>query len=274
MTQSWNPFFEAGISGFIRDGDARHTVVFLHGIGGRAGTFRPVVQAMRTACRVVSWDAPGYGTSTPLETSWPLAADYAVRLDVLRAALGAASVDIVGHSLGCLIAGAYAVRYPDRVRKLVLMAPALGYATRQGDVSAIPAAIAARIADVARDGAVQFAARRAGNLVSATASDPVRDFVRESMATIDPAGYEQAARMLASGDLMADAGCFAAETLVINGSVDAVTPPEGARRLHAALFKRPGRTALLEIVMGAAHAVSIEQPADVARLIDSFLGAT
>ncbi|RYP45888.1 hypothetical protein DL770_011387 [Monosporascus sp. CRB-9-2] len=56
--------------------------------------------------RVLAWDAPGYGSSTPLADVAPRAADYAGRLQAWLAALDVTPDAIVGHSLGALMASA------------------------------------------------------------------------------------------------------------------------------------------------------------------------
>lgn len=64
--------------------------------------------------RLVDWGAPG-----PVERGFGLA-DYVARLERLTADLG--SVAVVGYCMGGLLAMALAVRAPDRVRRLALLA--------------------------------------------------------------------------------------------------------------------------------------------------------
>lgn len=93
-------------------------LVFLHGIGGTvrywlAGPQPPVFPAHRT----LLVDLLGFGDSPK---PW---CRYTVdrHLDALDAALaGHRDVTLVGHSLGAVLAVAYAARHPDTVRRLVL----------------------------------------------------------------------------------------------------------------------------------------------------------
>lgn len=74
--------------------------------------------------RLVFYDQRGIGRS-------PAEADSArlnletniVDLDALRASYGFERVDLIGHSYGAGLAASYAVRYPHRVRSLILLAP-------------------------------------------------------------------------------------------------------------------------------------------------------
>ncbi len=258
----------AGLNYIERHGDGARTVILLHGIGGRASIFEPVMAAWPPGERILAVDLPGYGGSKPLPQVWPRATDYAAAIDAFRAELNIARFGVVGHSLGCLIAGSYAVRYSGHVRKLALMAPALGYKVAVGGV--LPANVANRLVELERLGPTRFAAERAGSLVAGSASKPdAVASVEAAMAAVSLAGYRQAVHMLASGDLAADAAHASCPVLILNGDCDFVTPLLGAQALQRAFCGR----AELVVISGAGHAVSVEQPAHVARLIATFLEA-
>ena len=83
------------------------------------------------------------------------------------------------------------------------------------------------------------------------------------MAAIDPAGYAQAVRMLASGRLADDLAGLATPAEVIVGAEDIITPPDAARRAHAALpdaCRGP-----LTLVPGCGHALPQQAPEALAR---------
>jgi pimeloyl-ACP methyl ester carboxylesterase len=56
-------------------------LVLLHGIGSAAASFRYQLEALSARFRVVAWDSPGYGASTPLAIEHPDTSDYAAALD-------------------------------------------------------------------------------------------------------------------------------------------------------------------------------------------------
>jgi pimeloyl-ACP methyl ester carboxylesterase len=259
-----------GLACLERPGDAARTVVVLHGIGGRASTFAPLFAHWPAGPRLLACDAPGYGGSAALASDWPDAAEYAGRVLAFVDSLGVPRVDLVGHSLGCVIAGAYASCYPDRVRRLVLMAAAPGYGIARG--ADLPANLASRLAEFERLGPTAFAAQRAGNLIAdATAKPEVFEFVRDAMAAVSSRGYGQAVRMLAHANLLGSVPRIGAPTLIINGTEDRVTPIVGARTLYDAFAARAQGPTEFVGVDGAGHAVSIEQPAHVAAVISAFL---
>lgn len=93
--------------------------VFLHGMGSMLQDFELSGVFSRAAdhYRAVALDRPGYGYSAPGAN---LPSAQAATLHQAFRRLGIAQPLIVAHSLGTLVAIAYALRYPDDVRGLVL----------------------------------------------------------------------------------------------------------------------------------------------------------
>jgi pimeloyl-ACP methyl ester carboxylesterase len=261
------PGAAAGIRFLRRAGQANGaTVVLLHGIGSNAASYEPLIAALPAFCDVIAWNAPGYGGSQPVAAKQPSPADYADALQALTRALDLPPFVLVGHSLGCLFAARFAANYPDRVRALALLSPALGYRVAPGNT--LPAGVQARIDDIVALGPADFAARRAARLIHTPDRKPqVLASVRAAMAAVDTAGYTQAVYALGAGDLIADATRIEAPVAVAVGAEDVVTPPENARTLHAALRHPAG----LHEIPGAGHALPQEDPAAVAELLVALL---
>ncbi len=243
-------------------------VVVLHGIGSRAFSWTTQLERWSERYRVVAWDAPGYGLSDPFASGEPAAADYADALADVIDALGLERPIVVGHSLGALIAGTFALRHPDRARALVLLSVACGY----GYLSPVDRErrFAARAGDVRALGPAGLAAKRSAALLSAKAPEADVARVRAAMSSVNEAGYLAALRMLIDADLLATIGRVALPALVACGSEDAVTPPEQNRRVAEAI---PGaRFALIE---GGGHAVYVERPDGLdAALLPFFAAVT
>jgi pimeloyl-ACP methyl ester carboxylesterase len=255
----------AGLTYLTREG-AGMPLVLLHGIGSNAHSFEPLMRALDQP--TIAWDAPGYGGSQPLAESRPDASDYAAALQRLLDRLAIARCMLLGHSLGTLMAARFALTWPARVERLFLVSPALGYGTAKDQP--VPPGVAARIEDLDRLGAERFAAARAPGLVADPAGHPdVLAAVERAMAAVRRPGYDQAARLLAGGDLLVDAAQLEVPTAVLVGDADRITPPANARRLYAAL--RGGSHAYREIP-AAGHAVCQEQPAAVAAAIMDIIG--
>ncbi len=234
------------------------TLVLLHGIGSNATSWAPMIAELPLCIEVIAWWAPGYGASDPVAPERPAPADYAARLLAMLDALRRDRVVLAGHSLGCLFAGAFAAAHPARVAGLALLSPALGY--RVASDAPLPPAVQARIDELAELGPEAFAAKRAGRIAHRPEAVPA---VRAAMAEVRLPGYAQAVHALARGDLLADAARIGPPVVVACGEQDQVTPPEAARRLHAAL----PAAATLRLIADCGHALPQEAPAEAAALL-------
>ncbi len=245
-----------GIEVAIRErGTAGHgpTFVLLHGVSSGAPSW---VQALPQQ-HVIAWDAPGYGRSTPLSVPAPTAADYAQRLHELLLALEVRQCILVGHSLGALIACAYAAREKkvDIVR-LVLVSPARGYGGNPIDGARM---CRERMLAVETKGIAGIASVIDQRLLSSNAGDSAREWVRWSAARLNAEGYLQAVQMLSNSTLAPVPPHIPVE--VHCGEADVVTPlatcEQAARELGASFKTIPN----------AGHASPVERPEAIAALL-------
>lgn len=100
-------------------------LVLVHGRGGAAALFTPILAPLAAGRRVFALDLPGWGLSEKPPFTGHTATD-AVNLwrDTLRAFLdvqGLAQADLAGHSMGGLTSLALALDAPGRVRRLALI---------------------------------------------------------------------------------------------------------------------------------------------------------
>jgi pimeloyl-ACP methyl ester carboxylesterase len=239
-------------------------VVMLHGISSGAASWLDVALELAPRTRVLAWDAPGYGRSTPLAPAAPTGADYARVLDQSLQALGVRRW-LVGHSLGALMGTPWAVQAgAGRVQQLVLISPAGGYgAPGMGEQQA--KVRAGRLAALQEKGVAGLAAAIDQRLVSPAAPEPVRQWVRWNTARLHAAGYAQAVELLCGSDLGQAAGRLAMPVEVWVGEHDGVTPPAAC----AAWARRLG--ARYVTLAASGHASVVEQPADIAQRLAFLL---
>ena len=102
-------------------------VICVHGLGGTKASFLTTVAALADHHRVIALDLPGFGDSDkPLVAAYdaPYFAECVVglldELEIERAHL-------VGNSMGGRVAIETALLFPERVRKLALLSPALAW---------------------------------------------------------------------------------------------------------------------------------------------------
>jgi len=102
-------------------------VLLMHGLGATKGSFLPTLAALAPAFRAIALDLPGFGDSyKPLQAAYHARFFAGAIVDVLDA-LEIERVHLVGNSLGGRIALEVGLRYPDRVGRLVLLAPSLAW---------------------------------------------------------------------------------------------------------------------------------------------------
>ena len=259
----------------VRAGDAAFSyldagsgspLVLLHGIGSAATSFRHQLETLSARFRVVAWDAPGYGASTPLATEHPNVSDYAAALDAWLGALGIDRCHLVGQSLGTLIAARFAAEQPrKRVASLTLASIARGH--RRFPASERQRLLALRLDDLAQLGVHGMAAKRGPRLLGPEATETMRRTVIDIMARIRPEGYAQAARMLSTGDITADLARLPAELplQIIVGEADVITPPAVNREIAAAF-----PAASVHVIASAGHTLYLEKPKEFNRLLAGF----
>jgi len=113
----------------IEDGGGaeREPMILVHGVGGWAENWRPVVPALASTGRqVIALDLPGFGESEPprgVRYFGPEEAFYPRFVLGAMDALGIDRAHIAGNSMGGAIAYMTAVTAPTRTRSIVLVAP-------------------------------------------------------------------------------------------------------------------------------------------------------
>lgn len=114
-----------GINLHVRDTGPRNApaVLMVHGMGGSLHSWEAWAQAMAPDLRVIRLDLPGSGLSGLDPTG-----DYSDQrsIDVILALMDHLKLDkasVVGHSIGGRMAWRLAATHPERVNKLVLVAP-------------------------------------------------------------------------------------------------------------------------------------------------------
>ncbi len=215
-------------------GSAGPVIVLLHGISSGAASWLPCASLLAAHARVIAWDAPGYGDSSPLSQAQPRAADYAERLREWLRTLGVRPDLIVGHSLGALMAAAYVAGadeagLPDR---LLLLSVAQGYGG-PGKEDKAREVERQRLDALTSLGVEGLAERGPGRLLSAGANAGAQDWVRWNMRRLRPDGYRQAVAMLCGDDI--DAYLASARPPCRRASPAAATT-SSPRRWHAACW--------------------------------------
>ncbi len=117
-------------------GQGEPVIVLLHGFAASVYSWREVMEPLSHVGTVIAFDRPSSGlTERPMAGEWTGASPYSVsgQADLTMAILDRLGVEkavLVGHSAGGTVATVAALRYPQRVEKLVLVDPAV-YQSRE-----------------------------------------------------------------------------------------------------------------------------------------------
>lgn len=106
----------------IHPDQPQHTLVFIHGFGGKAIQWNYQLQEFALKNRVIALDTRGHGLSEKPNSKYTmdeLTSDIETALDSLEVDQ---KIVLIGHSFGGAIASEYASRFPERVERLVLIA--------------------------------------------------------------------------------------------------------------------------------------------------------
>ncbi|MGI4815065.1 MAG: alpha/beta fold hydrolase [Janthinobacterium lividum] len=233
--------------------------VYLHGLLGQ--DWDGLLDTLSQKRRVYSPAHPGSDQPDELKDIDDIH-DLVLYYDELFDKLELDQVDLVGHSLGGMLAAEIAACYPKRVRKLVLIDP-LGLWMDETPVQ-------------------DFLLVNPNRLAELMLGDPHSEAVKSKLAMPeDPAA--KVTEILRRFTTMASVAHFlwpiperglkkrlhriTADTLIIWGEQDKFVP-----RAYAEQFSSQIRGARVEVIAGAGHTPQFSHGADVAAKIESFLG--
>ncbi|MER6090801.1 bifunctional 3-oxoadipate enol-lactonase/4-carboxymuconolactone decarboxylase PcaDC [Streptomyces bluensis] len=205
--------------------------------------------------RIFRFDLPGHGGAPAYPAG--SVADLSGRLLATLDELGVQRFGYAGCALGGAVGIELALRHPERIASLALIAasPRFGTADEFRQRGVI-------VRTNGLDPIARTAPERWFTGGFAAAQPAITEWAVQMVRTTDPGCYIAACEALAAFDVRAELGRVGVPTLVLVGSDDQVTGPAEARTLVAGI-----PDARLAVVPGASHLVPVEQPAAVTDLL-------
>ncbi|HET7716752.1 MAG TPA: 3-oxoadipate enol-lactonase [Bauldia sp.] len=232
-------------------------IAFAHSIGASIHMWDAQVARFSDRYRCLRYDARGHGKSA-VKSEPATVDDLADDLAGLLDALGIEKAHVVGLSLGGMAGQAFALRHPDRLDRLALVATS---------AEMDKAAWRRRIETVTRDGYGSFVDEimvpRWFTPAFAAAHPGVVAGFRSRLLATDRAGYAACANVIATLDLLPRIAGIVAPTIIIVGAEDPATPIAMSERIRQLIPH-----AEMVIIPKAAHIVAVEQ----ADIFNDYLG--
>ena len=253
-------------------------VVLLHGVTLQWWVWSAVIRLLRSDHRVIAWDMRGHGESkagtrgVTLEASADDLAQILIELDATDAV-------VVGHSMGGMVLGRFVIQNHEvahsRVKGLVFLATSAAPASIAGLRGGM-AALASLAEPLARRDArrsrtsypwkdTNVSAALARTAFGRNATARMVDDTRLMIAATPSSTLAEAASSIAAHDVRAELASVDLPTVVVVGSLDALTPPPHARALAEVVAGSE-----LRVLRGVGHQVMQEDPAAIQAAVDHF----
>ena len=236
-------------------------IVFIHGLGASWQSWLEQMPELAKDHRVVAMDLPGFGYSElPGED---ISIEYYARWTIkLMDALEIESAVVVGNSMGGFVSAEMAIKFPERVQRLVFISAAIFWQNRRRaqplvQLAKLSDAVVARALvratdDIATRRRLRYAAlASAGFRYPQYISDELAHEMVRSARRTD--GFLPALEALAGYDLEEELPKISCPTLIVWGAHDQLVSVKDAERLEDLIpdsqrevFERTGHVAMLE----------------------------
>lgn len=108
---------------YVDEGSGTQTIIFIHGLGSYIPAWQKNINELKTKYRCIAVDLPGYGKSSKDPHSGKMSFYADVLIEFIEK-LKLENIVLAGHSMGGQISMHAALRYPEKINKLILAAPA------------------------------------------------------------------------------------------------------------------------------------------------------
>jgi len=241
-------------------------IIFVHGLGGSSEFYSPLIASLGLdkSHSLHLLDLEGHGLSPTSAISVVSISSYAADFAALAQQVKISGATVFAHSMGSYVALTLAVKYPELVSKLVLIGPPPNPLPEGAQTGSIARAATVRASGMA---AVVDAVVTAGASEKSKLENPVAvAAVRMSLLGQDPEGYAKGCTALAGVTEELPVSQIKAQTLIITGDEDKVSPPAVCEKYAAGI-----KGAKLQVLQQVGHWHNFEDLNGVAKAVKAFL---
>lgn len=251
------------------EGGKGEVLVLLHGFGANKDNWTRISKYLTPHFRVVAPDLPGFGESTRDPES-----DYTIlaqteRIRSFVRAMGVHAMHLGGSSMGGNIAGAYASRYPQDLKSLLLISPGgvassepseMAYRLKEGNPNPL---VAENAEDYER--LLDFVFVKKPFIPRALKKVLVREAIEHQ--PLNRRIFKQLRSSVDMPPLEVMLKGLRVPTLIVWGAEDRVLHVTGAKILESVMAN-----ARVSVMDAVGHLPMIEKPEETAALFMAFLG--
>jgi pimeloyl-ACP methyl ester carboxylesterase len=242
---------------------AQRPLLLINGLGGHLRMWDPL-RTHLSGVQTIAFDAPGTGDS-PTPALPQSVVGVARMVTRLLDELGLDQVDVLGYSLGGVVAQQLAWTSPRRVGRVVLLSTNTGW----GSVPAHPVAFRGLMSMQRLRDPVHYAKlapQLLGGEMRHNAALVAQAAELRTLESPDTRGYLYQLLSCTTWSTMPYLRLIRQPTLVVNGDDDPLARPINARAI-AKLIPH----ARLHLVRGAGHHLFLERPDEVSAVVSAFL---
>ncbi|MES2501586.1 MAG: pimeloyl-ACP methyl ester esterase BioH [Pseudomonadota bacterium] len=239
-------------------------LVMLHGWGMHSGVWQPLIKKLSAQYMLYLVDLPGMGNSRPIEP-YHL---HALADEVAQVIPGVS--DVLGWSLGGLVAQRIALNQPDRIRRLVLVGSTPCFVNKAGwDAGIEPSNFETFADNVNTDykaTILQFLTLQCMKANDARSTLKQLRASFETRPTPTQTTLQRALHILLESDLRDEVANIRKPTLLIHGDRDTLAPVQAA---HWMMQQLPH--GFLRVMSGSAHAPFLSHSEQFIDALNQFL---
>jgi len=243
----------SGPSAYVDRGSGE-AVVLIHGVGLSADAWQPQIDHLSKTHRVVAIDMPGHGASDRPAADATLG-DFVDGIARLLDDLRIEKANIVGHSMGGLVALGFALAHPARTLRLAVLNSVYRRSAEQR------AAVEARAQDIVKSASVGDVSLPLSRWFGPRQHWPaVAHDVETWLSAADPVGYRVAYKLFAQSDeaFVGKLNALPMPALFATGSLDQNSTPDMSNAMAAETVRG---SAL--VIDGARHMMNLTHADEV-----------